>query len=196
MDDLHGHLATGDVGVLLIEPAECEVPVATLPYPEDPVPPTSQGSGDGGPTRPADSQVGGTPSRKDAEGSPGAQHVIRILLVDDHAAIRQALAFALKAEADIEVIGEAGNGRVAMEKIRQLMPEVVLMDINLPGENGIEVTRRIRAEFPRVQVIGFSMYESGEQAKAMREAGAAGYVSKTASYAALLEAIRSVRSRG
>ncbi len=192
----HAHLTAGGTAALIDEPAGRDVPSVTLPSPEDPVPQASQGGGDGGPARPDDAQLGGTPSRKDAGGSPGAQHVIRVLLVDDHAAIRQALAFALKTEADIDVIGEAGNGRVAMEQIRKLMPDVVLMDINLPGQNGVEVTRRIRTEFPHVQVIGFSMYESSEQAKAMTEAGAVAYVSKTASYDALLEAIRSVRNRG
>ena len=124
---------------------------------------------------------------------PDRPSTIRVLLVDDHTAVRQAFAFALKSEAGIEVIGEAGSGLAALEEIRRLHPNLVLMDINLPGMNGIEATRQIRAEFPQIEVIGLSMYESEEQGAAMRRAGARAYVSKSASYETLLAAIRASR---
>ncbi len=126
--------------------------------------------------------------------APAARpRTIRVLLVDDHAAVRQAFAFALRSEPDIEVVGEAGSAPVALEEIRRLRPDLVLMDINLPGMDGIEATRRVRAEFPDIEVIGLSMYESEEQDAAMRRAGARAYVSKSASYETLLEAIRGPR---
>ncbi len=116
--------------------------------------------------------------------------LIRVLLVDDHTAVRQAFALALSQEAHVEVVGEAGDARTAMDLVRQHQPDVVLMDVNLPGVNGIEATRLLRAEFPRIEVIGLSMYESAEIGAAMRQAGARAYVSKSASYEELLSAIR------
>jgi CheY-like chemotaxis protein len=125
----------------------------------------------------------------------GGSRKIRVLLVDDHAVVRQAFAFALRSELDIEVVGEAGSGSAALDMIRRTLPDIVLMDINMPGMNGIDATRLIRAEFPQVEVIGLSMYESEEQSLAMRKAGAKAYVSKSDSYEALLVAIRSPRSQ-
>jgi DNA-binding NarL/FixJ family response regulator len=116
-----------------------------------------------------------------------------VLLVDDHAAVRQAFAVALDQEAGLDVVGEAGSGPAALEQVRRLRPDVVLMDINLPGMSGIEATKLLRAEFPQIEVIGLSMYESEEFGAAMRNAGARAYVSKSASYDTLLAAIRTIR---
>jgi CheY-like chemotaxis protein len=138
-------------------------------------------------------QGGSYPEREENRAPSKKGGKIRLLLVDDHKAVRKAFAFSLKNELDIEVIGEAGGGLAALEQIRQLLPDVVLMDINMPGMNGIEATRRIREEFPHIQVIGLSMYESREQGAAMQNAGARAYVSKSDSYDSLLAAIRACR---
>ena len=115
---------------------------------------------------------------------------MRILLVDDHVLMRCSLAHLLRLEADLQVVGEAGDGQQAIELTRELMPDVVLMDISMPGMNGIDATRTIHAEAPGVTVIGLSMYEPREQAQPMLDAGAAGYVSKTDAPEVLLAAIR------
>ena len=115
---------------------------------------------------------------------------IRVLLVDDHRVMRQGLARLLQQEPDIEIVGEAPDGPTAVALTRQLQPDVVSMDIDLPGMNGIEVTRLIRTEFPRVQVIGLSMFEEVEHIAAMGEAGAATYIAKSGPPEALLAAIR------
>jgi DNA-binding NarL/FixJ family response regulator len=120
---------------------------------------------------------------------------MRILLVDDHTLVRQSLAHVLKSEPDIEIVGEAWDGKLAVEMTRALLPDIVLMDINMPVMNGIEATQRICAELPQVQVIGLSMYEHGEQAQPMLEAGAVAYVSKTDSPECLLETIRACYRR-
>lgn len=151
-----------------------------------------RGRGRGDPSAPGPEE-GPAPEREENRAPSKREGKIRVLLVDDHRAVRQAFAFSLKNELDIEVIGEAGDGLVALEQIRQLQPDVVLMDINMPGMNGIEATRRIRAEFPHIQVIGLSMYEHQEVGAAMRNAGARAYVSKSESYDSPLAAIRGCR---
>lgn len=167
-------------------------PAATLPTSGDPDPVPPGKGGDGHPPSPESREEAGA-DRRECAAAAAPVGAIRVLLVDDHTAVRQAFAFALRNEAGIEVVGEAGSGPAALEQVRRLLPDVVLMDINLPGMNGIEATRRICAEFPQVAVIGLSMYESEEQGAAMRKAGARAYVSKSASYDTLLAAIRAVR---
>jgi CheY-like chemotaxis protein len=167
-------------------------PTATLPPPEHPAP-APGGNGDHERSRSPEPQpraAEDSQERADASTRPGP---IRVLLVDDHAAVRQAFAVALDQEPGVDVVGEAGSGPAALEQVRRLRPDVVLMDINLPGMSGIEATRLLRAEFPQIEVIGLSMYESEELGAAMRKAGARAYVSKSASYDTLLAAIRATR---
>ncbi|MBI5581722.1 MAG: PocR ligand-binding domain-containing protein [Deltaproteobacteria bacterium] len=114
---------------------------------------------------------------------------IRVLFVDDHAIMRQGLIRLMAGQPNIQVVGEAANGREAIERVRQLKPDVVVMDISMPEMDGIEATRRIKSDQPFVRVIGLSMYEEEHLARSMREAGAEAFVSKTASPAELLEAI-------
>ena len=118
---------------------------------------------------------------------------IRVLLVDDHVILRQGVIQLLNAEPDIEVVGEATEGRAVVWLARQLLPDVVIMDVSLPGMNGMQATRAIRAALPEVQVIGLSMFEDKELGEAMREAGAVSYVSKMGPSNALIAAIRACR---
>lgn len=103
---------------------------------------------------------------------------IRVLLVDDHAVVRQGLRSLLESYADMEVVGEAGNGLEAVALAEKLKPDVVLMDINMPQMDGVEATGRIKAARPSTIVIGLSMHMSGHYEQKMNEAGAAGYLSK------------------
>lgn len=116
----------------------------------------------------------------------------RVLLVDDHDVVRQSLARLLEGQEDIVIAGQADSGEAGVRMARELSPDVVLMDISMPGMNGIEATRRIRAELPEVNVIGLSMFEEADRAEAMREAGACTYLSKAVSSEILLSAIRNL----
>ncbi|MBI4864344.1 MAG: response regulator transcription factor, partial [Candidatus Riflebacteria bacterium] len=116
---------------------------------------------------------------------------VRVLLVYDHKMVRDGLSLLLQEEADLEVVGMAADGESAMTLVRQLLPEVVVMDVNLPGMSGIEVTRSIVKVFPRIKVIGLSMFEEPEVADAMRQAGASAYTTKSGPPGALVLAIRS-----
>ncbi len=115
---------------------------------------------------------------------------IRVMLVDDHSLTREGLFSLLSASGDIEIVGEAANGEGAMEQARRFSPDVILMDINMPGMNGVEATRRIHTEMPDIRIYGLSMNAAEDQAHAMFEAGAAGYLSKCGSTDAVLAAIR------
>ena len=121
--------------------------------------------------------------------------VIRVLLADDHMIVRRSLRSLLEAEGTIEVIGEAQDGREAVEKVGQLLPDVVLMDIAMSGLNGLEATRRIKKLFPQVGVLILTMYTTEEYILQSLQAGASGYVVKQAAPTELVLAIQAV-SRG
>jgi PAS domain S-box-containing protein len=126
-----------------------------------------------------------------AVNGPEVRHKkIRVVLVDDHAVVRNGLALQLKAQPDIEIAGEAADGKTAVRVVRRLRPDVVTMDVSMPGMGGVEAARVIHAEFPDVRIIGVSMFEEAKQAAAMRDAGAVSYLSKSASFDSLLDAIR------
>jgi CheY-like chemotaxis protein len=114
---------------------------------------------------------------------------IRVLLVDDHKILREGLSALLKNQPDLEVVGEASDGYAALSLIRALQPDVILMDINMPGLNGIEATRIINADYPNVRVIGLSMH-GANSASAMRDAGAVDFIHKGARADEVLAAIR------
>ncbi len=118
---------------------------------------------------------------------------IRVLVVDDHAIVRQGLVRLFTAEPDIEVVGEASGGHAAVASARQLLPDVVVMDVRMRDGDGIEAARTMHAEFPEVRVIGLSMFDEVEQTEMMREAGAAAYISKIAPSETLISAIRACR---
>jgi CheY-like chemotaxis protein len=115
---------------------------------------------------------------------------IRVLIADDHAVMRQGLSTSLGQEPDIAIVGEAADGEMALERTRSLRPDVVLMDLGMPKMSGVEATSKIHSEMPKVRVIGLSMFEEKESAKAMFEAGAVDYLSKSCSVDALTSAIR------
>ncbi len=117
---------------------------------------------------------------------------IKVMLVDDHALFRQGMRALLQSSSDIEIVGEATNGKEAIEKVSQLSPEVVLMDIAMPVMGGVEATRRIRKDNPEIGVLVLTQYEDSEYILSMLKAGAKGYIAKTATAAELVAAIRAV----
>lgn len=118
---------------------------------------------------------------------------IRILLVDDHKLVRDSLRALIEHQADdIEVVAEAADGRAAVELVRNLSPDVVVMDIGMPDLNGIEATRQILAEAPDVKVIALSMHAGRHFVADMFGAGASGYVLKESAFKELAQAIRTV----
>ena len=115
---------------------------------------------------------------------------IRVLIADDHALFRDGLARVVDRVPDIQVIGQANDGQEAIELSRKFKPDIILMDVNMPGVNGIEATRRIHEELPHIRIIGLSMHEDLDHAQAMKDAGATGYQNKGCAAAELVAAIR------
>ena len=120
---------------------------------------------------------------------------IRVVLVDDHVVMRQGLATLLRDEEDIVIVGEASDGPTAVRLAKKIRPDVMLMDVSMPGMSGVEATRIIRSEAPGVSVIGLSMFDEAERAGTMREAGAEDYLVKTGPAEALMVAIRTCADR-
>ncbi|MCL5036404.1 MAG: response regulator transcription factor [Chloroflexi bacterium] len=119
-----------------------------------------------------------------------------IIIVEDHRLVREGFANMLRQRDDIEVLGEAGKAEDALEMIRKHKPDVVLMDIKLPGINGIEATKQIKKEFPDVEVIMLSMYDEDQYVLESVKAGATGYVLKDISQEELFNAIDVVHKGG
>jgi DNA-binding NarL/FixJ family response regulator len=117
---------------------------------------------------------------------------IRILVVDDHTIVRDGICALLSLAADMEVVGEAANGQEAMEKVKELAPDVVIMDIAMPLLGGMETTRRIRKQFPGTRVLALTQYADKEYVFPVIEAGAHGFISKTAASSELVVGIRSI----
>ncbi len=120
---------------------------------------------------------------------------IRVLLVDDHTVVRQGLRMVLSLEPDLEVVGEAANGREALERVAALAPQVVLMDLLMPVMNGVDATRAIKAEYPEIEVVALTSVLEDRLVIDAVEAGAAAYLLKETGPEALFEAIRAA-SRG
>jgi DNA-binding NarL/FixJ family response regulator len=117
---------------------------------------------------------------------------IRILLADDHAVVRQGFRMLLSAQADLEIVGEAGNGREAVELAASLRPDVVVMDVTMPELNGIEATRRLTAENPHIRVVALSMHKDSVYVREILRAGARGYLLKDSVADDLVAAVRAV----
>jgi RNA polymerase sigma factor (sigma-70 family) len=119
---------------------------------------------------------------------------IKLILADDHAMLRHGLSRSLEQEKDLEVIGQTQDGYATIEMAKELQPDIVIMDIGMPGLNGIESTRRIMQNNPKVRVIGLSMHSSDKYVREMFKAGATGYLLKDCTFEELVEAIRTVMS--
>ncbi len=117
---------------------------------------------------------------------------IKIILADDHKIVRQGLRTMLEKESDIEVMGEADDGRMAVRLARELSPQVVIMDVGMPDLNGIEATRQVLAECPGIKVIALSMHSDRRFVMNMLKAGASGYLLKDSAFEELATAIRMV----
>ena len=117
---------------------------------------------------------------------------IRILLADDHAVVRQGFRMILGAQSDLEIVGEAGNGREAVELAATLKPDVVVMDVTMPELNGIEATRRLTAENPHIRVVALSMHKDSVYVREILRAGARGYLLKDSVADDLVAAVRAV----
>jgi len=118
--------------------------------------------------------------------------VTSVLLVDDQALLRMGFRLVIESEDDLEVVGEAADGAVALDQVRALSPDVVLMDIRMPGMDGIEATRRIVEEFPSSRVLVLTTFDVDEYAFGALRAGASGFLVKSAEPGQLVEAIRTV----
>ncbi|HLI82954.1 MAG TPA: response regulator transcription factor [Bryobacteraceae bacterium] len=117
---------------------------------------------------------------------------IRILLADDHAVVRQGFKMILNAQADMQIVGEAGNGREAVELVEQLRPDVVVMDVAMPELNGIEATRRVTDLSPHTRIIALSMHKDSVYVREVLRAGARGYLLKDSGAGDLVSAVRAV----
>lgn len=119
---------------------------------------------------------------------------IRVMLVDDHTMVRRGLVTFLKVFDDLQLAGEAENGAEAIQRCAEIKPDVVLMDMVMPGMDGVSATRAIRQQFPKVQVIALTSFKEGELIKNALEAGAIGYLLKDVSADELARAIRAAHS--
>jgi len=117
---------------------------------------------------------------------------IKVLVVDDHAIMRDGIRALLSLDSDIEIIGEAGDGREAIKKAEELSPDVIIMDIAMPEMDGLEATRRILKQNPKARIIILSQYDDREYVLSAIKAGSAGYVPKRALGSELVSAIRTV----
>ena len=120
------------------------------------------------------------------------ERTIRVLLADDHAVFREGLRAVLGSEPDMEIVGEAATGKEVVERAAELGPDVILMDIQMPGINGIEATRRIRSARPDIGVVVLTMFEDDDSVFSAMRAGARGYVLKGADPSEILKVVRAV----
>lgn len=124
---------------------------------------------------------------------PGEElRMIKVLLVEDHAVVREGTAELINRQLDMTVVGEAGDGQTAVDMAARLNPDVILMDVALPGLDGISATRKIKQNSPTIAVLALSAHDEDQYVFALLEAGAAGYLLKTIRGAELVEGVRAV----
>ena len=121
---------------------------------------------------------------------------LRIFLADDHALLRDGLKALVNSQPDMEIVGEADNGRVACDKIKELLPDIVLMDISMPEVNGVQATRKVNEMCPGVRILVLSAYEDKSHFRYVMEAGASGFLLKRAATDELIQAIRVIAASG
>ena len=118
--------------------------------------------------------------------------MIRIMLVDDHTMVREALRLVLEQDKSMEVVAAVGDGETALRMAEELAPDVVVMDVNLPGQSGIETTRRLLARRPQIKVLALSTYLDRRIIQQMLDVGASGYIAKSAAGSELKQGVRNV----
>ncbi|HEX7008483.1 MAG TPA: PAS domain S-box protein [Phycisphaeraceae bacterium] len=118
------------------------------------------------------------------------QRLIRVLLADDHKILREGLAGLLREQPDIDIVGQASDGLMVLDLAQRTEPDVIVMDVSMPRLSGVEATRRLIARMPHLRIVGLSMHDSADMAAAMRNAGAAAYLTKGGPFENLLAAIR------
>src|SRR4030042_4280604 len=117
---------------------------------------------------------------------------MKILLVDDHEIMREGICALLRKHPEMEVIGQAADGRMAVDMVRQLQPDVVVMDIGMPNLNGIEATRQMTTENPHLKIMALSTHSDGSVVAKMIKAGATGYMLKESAFSELLDGLRTM----
>ncbi len=122
--------------------------------------------------------------------------LIKVFFVDDHQIFRDGLRILLEATPDFEVVGEAENGAEILAKMAELRPDVLLMDIQMPGENGIELTRQVKQAYPKIAILMLTMFEDDQSVFNSMQAGACGYVLKGINHREMLSTIRTVANGG
>ncbi len=132
--------------------------------------------------------------RMPSAGRPKKRLPVRIVVVDDHKVTREGLALLLSKEADFRIVGECDEGEAAVQLAGELEPDIVVMDVSMPGMNGIDATRAIHAHYPGIRIIGLSMLDAAGTAAAMKEAGAIAYLSKAVAPRLLVQSIRALAS--
>ena len=138
---------------------------------------------------------GASARRPAAAASATQQPAIGILVVDDHRATREGLVLLLSKEPDIRIVGECDEGATAVRLAGELQPDIIVMDVSMPGMNGIEAATAIHAEHPGIRIVGFSMLDDTATAAAMKEAGAVAHVSKSMPPRLLVQSIRAAARR-
>src|SRR5437870_5609584 len=122
----------------------------------------------------------------------GGVERIRVLIADDHRVVREGLAAIMRESGDLEVLGEARDGQEAVEKARELQPDVILMDVSMPRMTGVEATRAIKRESPHIGIVALTMYDEEKYIFDLVRAGATGYLLKDSDSAQIISAIRSI----
>ena len=117
---------------------------------------------------------------------------MKVLITDDHAIVREGLKAILSVQPDVEVVGEAVDGEESIRKAKELQPDIILMDITMPGMNGLEATRQIRKQNPEMKIVVLTMHEEDDYFYRILEAGASGYFIKGGSFTELLSALKAV----
>jgi DNA-binding NarL/FixJ family response regulator len=128
--------------------------------------------------------------------NPDNSEKLRLLLADDHAVVRDGLKLLINNQPDMEVVGEAENGNIALQKAKELHPDIIIMDVSMPELNGVQATERLKVSCPRVKVIALSAYSDEAHIRQLLSSGASSYVLKRTITEELIRAIRTVADGG